>query len=151
MLNTSRRLGARTCRSSRGAHPRRAARAVPCAAHPRDPTPSDRPHREERERRDEHPAVPDRHQLRHPCLCLLLEQPDRISTPRRRPRHLVTFGLTTRGPLGGCEVPNPADLSRPPRSLRRCYIGCHLPTSPASARASLRAARAEPLVLTRSG
>ena len=38
----------------------------------------------ERERRHQHPPVPDRHQLRHPRLRLRLQESDRIRTMRRR-------------------------------------------------------------------
>ncbi len=37
----------------------------------------------ERERGHQHPPVPDRHQLRHPRLFLLQQQPDRIPVPGR--------------------------------------------------------------------
>ena len=61
----------------------------------------------ERERRDEHPAVADRHQLRHARLGLTLEQLDRIGAVRRglerrvaRARHLGPRRLAPRDPLG---------------------------------------------------
>jgi hypothetical protein len=41
----------------------------------------------EREGRDQHPSVANRHQLRHPRLRLFLEQLDRISARRRRLEH----------------------------------------------------------------
>ena len=65
----------------------------------------------EGERRDEHPAVADRHQLGHARLRLLLEQLDRVGPVRRRlplgvraARHLCARRLAARGPLLRGEV-----------------------------------------------
>ena len=45
----------------------------------------------ERERGDHHPAPPDRHQLRHPRLGLLLQQADRVGPARPRVEHRMAF------------------------------------------------------------
>jgi hypothetical protein len=65
----------------------------------------------ERERRDEHPPVADRNELRHPCLGLLLEQLDGIGAIRRRVIHRVARAghfrarrLATGGAFGHREV-----------------------------------------------
>ena len=62
---------------------------------------------EERERRDEHPPVPDRDELGHAARGLLLEQLDRVGADRRRlplgvsgPRHLGARGLAASRALG---------------------------------------------------
>src|SRR5262249_39922010 len=93
---------------------------------------------EERERRDEHAAVANRNQLRHPCLCLLLEQAHRIGTPKRSgplavntPRHVGTLGLPARRPVLRREVLSPANRSRPTGTLLLCLTGGHEPISPA--------------------
>ena len=87
----------------------------------------------ERERRDQHPPVPDGHQLGNPALRLLLQQRD------RDPGGLARAPIV-RGPTGapGCERPGPwpgahprsgADVSRPTqtahparRRLRRVQL-----------------------------
>ena len=54
----------------------------------------------ERERRDQHPPVPDRHELLHPRLRLLLEQLDRVGANRRRlPRGVGPRGTSARAAL----------------------------------------------------
>ena len=65
----------------------------------------------ERERRDEHPPVADRHELRDTRLRLLLEQVDRIAAERRRlplgvhlARNVGTGCLSPGCPLGSGEV-----------------------------------------------
>ena len=67
----------------------------------------------ERERRDQHPPVADRHELRYPRLRLTLQQRDRISATRRRlelrvirARHLTPRRLTTRNPLSHRQMPS---------------------------------------------
>ena len=62
----------------------------------------------ERERRDRHPAVPDRHQVGEPGLSLLLEERDQIGSvggglPARvgRARRLLASGLAASHPLIG--------------------------------------------------
>ena len=54
-----------------------------------DPTPSERRAAVERERRHQHPPVPDRHQLRHPRRGLRLQQlrPDPAGAPPARTPH----------------------------------------------------------------
>ncbi len=61
----------------------------------------------ERERRDEHPPVANRHQLRNPRRRLTLKQPHRVGTVRRRhklrvpcARNLVARRLAARNALG---------------------------------------------------
>ena len=77
----------------------------------------------ERERRDEHAPVADRHQLRHARLRLLLEHVDRITPARRRlpprvrrARHLGARRLPPRRPLRPREMRDAARLhARTPR------------------------------------
>ena len=76
----------------------------------------------ERKRRDEHPPVADRHELRHPRLRLTLQQRDRISATRRRlelrmirARHLTPRRLTTRYPLSHRQMRNGRRLRLLPR------------------------------------
>ena len=75
-----------------------------------------------RKRRDQHPPVADRHELRHPRLRLTLQQRDRISATRRRlelrmirARHLTPRRLTTRNPLSHRQMPNGRGLRLLPR------------------------------------
>ena len=63
----------------------------------------------ERERRDQHPPVADRHQLRHTRLRLTLEQLDRIGASRRAAR---TTRDSRAAPL--CAPPYHARPARPP-------------------------------------
>ena len=77
----------------------------------------------ERKRRDHHPSVADRDQLRHPRRGLFLQQLNRIATTRRRQplavhatRHLRACRLTTSCALRQRKMPN---LAIPPRTRRR--------------------------------
>ncbi len=77
----------------------------------------------ERERRDQHAPVPDRHQLRHARLRLLLEQLDRVGAHGRRlprgvdaPRHLAASRLAPRRTLGNREMRHRLER-RPGRSV----------------------------------
>ncbi len=83
----------------------------------------------ERERRHEHPPVADRHQLRHPRLRLLLEQPDRIGPGRRRlplrvarARHLRTRRLPT------CRTLDRRQMRNRTRSAARAPTGFLVPS-----------------------
>ena len=66
---------------------------------------------EERERRGQHAAVADRHQIRDPCVVLPLQERDRLDpVPRRlelgvaRPRHRTASGAAERDPLGDAQI-----------------------------------------------
>ena len=86
----------------------------------------------EGERRGQHPAVADRHQLRHPGRGLLLQQADRVGPVRRRlelrvalPRHLRPRRLAPGGALGRRQVPEPGVQLVPVDSPRPGLGGHH--------------------------
>ena len=85
----------------------------------------------ERERRDEHSSVANRHQLRQTCSRLFLEQFDRVAADRgglpgsvRRARHLRPRRLPARPPLcggeGGCRLRLVRGKWLCPRNSVRC-------------------------------
>ena len=110
----------------RGEHPEIRQMRVPAALH-RQPRPRRRreimghDHRRpaiERKRRDQHPPVTDRHQLRHPRLRLTLEQVDRISTSRRAARTSHDWSAAPR-PGPPCRVrraQRPTSAAPPPQA-----------------------------------
>src|SRR3954447_8309322 len=104
----------------------------------------------ERERRDEHAAVADRHQLGHACLVLLPQQDNRIGPVRRRfpigvdtPRHLGARGLPARRTLVGGEVLTLAGRRLPAASrfVARAVCGLDAHDSPLAWNASRAAPR----------
>ena len=84
----------------------------------------------ERERRDQHPPVANRHQLRHPRLRLALEQLDGI-LPRRRglehamaaARHLAARRLATRDALSHRQMRHRCPAFRPARRRAATLVG----------------------------
>ena len=108
---------------------------------------------EERERRDEHAPVADRHELGHPRLRLLLEQVDRIRAVRRwfpvgvdTAPHVDAGRPAARGSLVDGEVLDPRRLRRRRNGLRfvraRAHVAPIRSASPSGRRAvSLRISR----------
>ena len=122
----------------RGEHPEVRQVRIPAALH-RQPRPRRRgevaghDHRRpaiERERRDQHPPVADRHQLRHARLRLALEQLDRIGPSRRRlerrmtaARHLIPRRLAARDPLSHRQMRHRCPAFRPARRRAATLVG----------------------------
>ena len=88
----------------------------------------------EGERGHQHPAVPDRHQLRHPRLRLPQQQPDRIPGSPGRNSACDSSGATARASL--------------PRATRSARLSCSAAAARARPRPDARAP--DPLLATRS-
>ena len=84
----------------------------------------------ERKRRDQHPPVANRHQLRHARLRLALEQLDRIGPSRQRlehgmtaARHLISRRLAPRDALSHRQMRHRCPAFRPARRRAATVVG----------------------------